>query len=354
MSRYLMAAFMRIFALSLLVALLLYLVVEFFDRVDNFLNAGASLQTVLSYFLFKIPISISRVFGVATLFSTFLSLGLLTRNQEITAMRCAGLSLNRIALPLLLLSLLISIFTFFWNEGLVPLFTSKAEEIYKREVRKIEPRSVIGTKDVWIRGKESFINVDRFDARKSLLEGVTIYLLDRDFVLERIVEASTARWNGTSWEADNVWEWNFAGHGRKIDRAVATSLPLTQTPEDFNIFAREPEEFSFFSLQKQIAEFKAMGIDTTEHQVNLYVKLALPLIAPLMVFVGIPFAVKHTSGAGMALSFGLTMGIGFGYWFLLAFGISLGRSGALPPLLSAWMANGIFALLGLFFFTGEE
>jgi lipopolysaccharide export system permease protein len=73
-----------------------------------------------------------------------------------------------------------------------------------------------------------------------------------------------------------------------------------------------------------------MGIDTTEHQVNLYVKLALPLIAPLMVFVGIPFAVKHTSGAGMALSFGLTMGIGFAYWFLLAFGISLGRSGALP------------------------
>jgi len=353
-NRYLIMAFLRIFLFSLCMAVLLYLVVEFFDRIDNFMNAGASLHTVLSYFLFKIPLSISRVFGTATLFSTFFSIGLLSRNQEITALRCAGLSLNRIALPLLLLSLFISVFTFFWNEGLVPIFTSRSEEIYKREVRKIPPQSVIGTKDVWIRGKESFINVDRFDAKKNVLEGLTIYLLDREFVLQRIVAAKTARWNGASWESENISEWHFPAGGKSIERVASTTLPLAQTPEDFKVFAREPEEFSFFDLQKQIMELKAIGIDTTEHQVDLYVKFALPLISPLMVFVAIPFAVKHAAGAGMALSFGLTMVIGFGYWFLLAFGISLGHSGALPPFLSAWMANLIFALAGLYFFTGEE
>jgi lipopolysaccharide export system permease protein len=353
-NRYLILAFLRIFVLSLSIALLLYLVVEFFDRIDNFMNAGASVATTFSYFLFKIPLSISRVFGMATLFSTFFSIGLLSRNQEITALRCAGLSLNRIALPLLLLALVISVFTFFWNEAFVPIFTSKSEEIYKREVRKILPRSVIGSKDVWIRGKETFINVDRFDAKKNVLEGVTIYVVDREFVLQRIVAAKTAHWNGASWQGEDIWEWYFAGGEKSIHRMAPTHLPLTQTPEDFKVFAREPEEFSFFDLQKQIVELKAIGIDTTEQQVDLYVKLALPLISLLMVFVGIPFAVRHASGAGMALSFGLTMLIGFGYWFLLAFGISLGHSGALPPFLSAWMANFIFALAGLYFFTGEE
>jgi lipopolysaccharide export system permease protein len=353
-NRYLMATFLKIFLLSLLVAMFLFLVVEFVDRIDKFLSSGVSLQIILTYLLFRIPLSISRVFGWATLFSTFFALGMLSRNQEITALRCAGLSINQIAFPLLLLSLLISLFTLFWNEGLVPVFTSKSEQIYKREVKKIQPQSVIGTKDVWIRGKAGFINVDRFDAKKNVLEGLTIYVLDRDFVLQRIVEAKTAHWNGNIWQADTIWQWNFAAHGKTMQRVAATSLPLTQTPEDFKVFERDPEEFSFFDLQKQIAEFKAIGIDTTEHQVNLYVKLALPLISPLMVFIGIPFALRHASGAGMALSFGLSMAIGFGYWFLLAFGISLGRGGVIPPFLSAWLANVIFALGGLFFFTGEE
>lgn len=353
-NRYLIAAFLRIFLLTLVTAALLYLVVDFFDRVDNFLNAGASVSTMFSYFLFKIPLLMSRVFGMATLFSTFFSLGLLSRNQEITALRCAGLSLNQISLPLLILSLFISAFTFFWNEGLVPVFTTKSEQIYKREVRKIQPPSLIGTKDVWIRGKESFINVDRFDARKNALEGVTIYFLDRDFILRRIVEAKTARWNGRSWEAEDIWEWHFPEQTKNIQRVAGTALPVAQTPEDFKIFSREPEEFSFFDLQKQIQELKLLGVDTTEHQVDLYVKLALPLISPLMVFVGIPFAVKHASRAGMALSFGVTMAIGFGYWFLLAFSISLGHGGALPPFIAAWLANLIVALAGLYLFTGEE
>ena len=48
------------------------------------------------------------------------------------------------------------------------------------------------------------------------------------------------------------------------------------------------------------------------------------------------------------------MVIGFGYWVLSAFCVSLGHSGGLPPLLAAWLPNSIFAMIGLFFFTAEE
>src|SRR5215475_1516354 len=145
-NRYLVATFMKIFLFSLLVAMFLFLLVEFVDRIDKFMNSGVSFQKILAYLFFRIPLSISRVFGWATLFSTFFALGLLSRNQEITAMRCAGLSINRIAFPLLGLSLLISLFTLFWNEGLVPVFTSKSEQIYKREVKKIHRKASLARK----------------------------------------------------------------------------------------------------------------------------------------------------------------------------------------------------------------
>ena len=354
LDRYLIRGFMRIFAISLLGAAVLYFIVDFFDRIDNLLKASTPLWTSIRYFLYKLPLLVSRVFGFAALFSTLFSLGILSRTQEITAMRSSGLSLRRISLPLLLLSILIYIFTFFWNEALVPIFTHKSQYIYKTEVKKKQPRSLIGTKDIWMRGKGAFISVDHFDTKRGVLEGVSIYLLDRDFSLRGLIEAPWARWNGTRWEVRGGTEWSFLSDGQMIQRKVDTSLPLLETPEDFKLLAREPEEFSFFDLQKQIADLKAKGIDATEYEVDLQVKMAIPLVSPLMILLAIPFALRHGSGGGMALSFGLTMLIGFGYWVVLAFATSLGHSGALPPWVAAWLANLILALVGLFFFTAEE
>jgi lipopolysaccharide export LptBFGC system permease protein LptF len=49
----------------------------------------------------------------------------------------------------------------------------------------------------------------------------------------------------------------------------------------------------------------------------------------------------------------MAMLIGFGYWVLSAFSISLGHNGALPPWTAAWVANAIFAMIGVYFFTSE-
>lgn len=354
LDRYLIRGFMRIFAISLLCTIVLYLIVDFFDRIDNLLKAGTPLWISIKYFLYKLPLLTSRVFGFAALFSTLFSLGMLSRTKEITAIRSSGLSLRRISLPLLLLAFLICIFTFFWNEALVPIFTRKSQYIYKTEVKKKQLRSLVGTNDIWMRGEGTFINVDHFDTKKNVLEGVSIYLLNPDFSLRGLIEVPWARWNGTRWEARGGAEWLFLADGQMIRSKLDTSLPLLETPEDLRLFARKPDEFSFFELQKQIADLKEKGIDATEYEVDLQVKMALPLVSPLMVFLAIPFALRHGPRGGIALSFGLTMLIGFGYWSVLAFSISLGHSGALPPWVAAWLANLTLALVGLFFFTAEE
>jgi lipopolysaccharide export system permease protein len=94
---------------------------------------------------------------------------------------------------------------------------------------------------------------------------------------------------------------------------------------------------------------KSKGIDATAYEVDLQSKLALPIISPLMVLLVIPFAFKKRVNAGLALSFGAAMIIGFGYWVLSAFCISLGHGGALPPWIAGWLPNGVFTLIGLFF-----
>ena len=65
---------------------------------------------------------------------------------------------------------------------------------------------------------------------------------------------------------------------------------MTETPADLKLLARDAEEFTFFDLQKQIADMKSKGIDTTAFEVDLQTKLALPFISPLMVLLALPFA----------------------------------------------------------------
>lgn len=354
LDRYLARGWLKIFALSLACTTALYLVVDFFDLVDNLLRADNAVWTALRYFLYKLPMVISRVVGFTALFSTLFYLGTLSQNQEITAMRSSGLSLHRISLPLLVLSFLLSVLNLFWNESLVPILTRKAQYIYKTEVRKKPPKTILGTEDVWIRGKENFINIDRFDSKGGTLRGVTVYLLDRDFSLRGLIVAPTARWDGARWAITRGIEWSFLSDGQVKRQVVRFLLPISETPEDLKLLARETEEFSLFDLKKHIADLRGKGIDATEYEVDLQVKMALPLLSLLLVFLGIPFGLRHGSGGGMALAFGITMLIGFGYWFLLAFCISLGHSGALLPGIAAWIPNLTLALVALFFYLGQD
>ena len=354
LDRYLAQAFLRIFFTSLMCITSLYLIVDFFDRISAFLDTGAPIWTITRYFFYKAPLSISRVIGFATLFAALFCFGMMSRTHELTAMRSSGIGVQRIALPLLIISLLICLFNFFWNEELVPMFAHQAETIFKTEVKGKQQQSLFGTADIWIRGEGSFINVNNFDTATNTLQGVTIFLLNRDFSLRGLVEAPTARWDGRGWEANEITAWSVSGDGKMVLEPTAALPPITETPEDLKLLARDAEEFTFFDLQKQISDMKTKGIDATAYQVDLQTKLALPLISPLMVLLAIPFALKRQMSGGMALSFGLAMLIGFGYWVLTAFCISLGHSGALPPWLSAWLPNSIFAMIGLFFFTAEE
>src|SRR5437867_13273928 len=127
---------MRVFYLSLAVIISLYVSVDFFDRIGTLLDSGATLSTIARYFIYNAPLSISRVIGFATLFSTLFCLSMAARTNEITAMRSSGISVQRIALPLLILSMFICLSTFFWNEALVPIFAHRAQAIYKVEIQK--------------------------------------------------------------------------------------------------------------------------------------------------------------------------------------------------------------------------
>src|SRR5512136_2246066 len=101
LSRYTTREFIKNFFLGLGAFSTIYLIVEFFERINAFLYNHASLGMMGSYFLNKIPSILFQIAPAAILLATIITLGAMSRHNEIMALKSGGISLWRIISPIL-------------------------------------------------------------------------------------------------------------------------------------------------------------------------------------------------------------------------------------------------------------
>lgn len=354
-SRYLLREFLRVVALALTTFVGLYLCVDFFERFPAFLRHGARAGLIASYFLLKIPLILTQMMPAAVLAGVLLSLGALARRSELMAMRACGVSLWQIGSPIALACLAISLLTMGWNEYVVPAATDRAHFLERVRIKNRTFEGHFGESEIWFHGRQSFTNIDRFDATRRELYGVTTYLFNGRFQLERILTASSARWTGASWEGKDVDELAFDSNATLVSKPLGgVPLPIDETPEDLTAVHRDADDLSFTTLAKQVRDLSRKGIDTTDYRVDLWLKTAIPFVSVVMALIAIPLASRTMRGSGVAAGIGLALAVGFSYWIVLGLTTSLGRSGILPAPLAAWSANVLFGMIGAIFFLSSE
>jgi len=132
---------------------------------------------------------------------------------------------------------------------------------------------------------------------------------------------------------------------------------LKETPETFlKSFGeenRDPEDMSYWQLKQYAQRVIAEGYENTEYVVYMNIKIAFPFIVLIMVLMGIPISLRLEK-AGIPLA--ISAGVGLCFLYMLSLGLtrSLGISGILPPILSAWLTNLIFLFFGLYLMMKVE
>jgi len=181
---------------------------------------------------------------------------------------------------------------------------------------------------------------------------LTIYIIDDHFRVLKLVKAAQAYWRHGQWQFEDTQEESLTSESDQFPQAPQQLLQ--ETPEDFTLVDVEPEEFSSQQLHDYISDLQRKGIDTTAYQVDLRLKGAIPLAVFAMTLLGVALAIPGARQLPVATAVGFALMGGFSYWLLLALTISLGHSGLIPPLVAAWSANTISALVGIFFLLGVE
>lgn len=348
--RYVTREYLKVFLLCLSSLIFIYLVVLFFQKIDTFIKYQAPFPLIFEYLLYKIPeVVFQWTLPYAVLLSTLLTLGTLSRHSEITAMKAGGISLYWITVPLFIIALLISFISFVGNEYLVPTTNQKTRHLLSAKVRKEQQTGSFKHYKIWYHGKLGIFNIQLLDAKEKKLKGVTLYQFDDQFRCIRRIDAREAWW------VDGKWKLHH-GTIREFTEGIAIqTTPFTQKEfhfqEDWEAFQkidRRAEEMSYTELRNYIQRIQSSGYDTTRYLTDLYSKLSYPFLNLIMVLIGIPFALKTGRSGGVALSIGISVVIGFLYGVIFYVFVSFGKSGVLPPLLSAWTPTVLFGLAGIF------
>lgn len=354
LSKYFRREFFKFFALCLIIFLTLFLIIDFVQKIDNFIEAKVTIDVVLSYFIYKIPFIILQMIPVAVMISVIVMFCLMKKNNEIIALQVSGLNIIRVSQCIFIFTLFISILTFVVSEVIVPYTSSRSSEIWNVEVEKQNPASFYGGGNIWYKSSNAIYWIKHFDGINKIMENPTFYFFDNSFSLKKKIDARKGIWEDGLWKIEDgvVQERNQSGE-YELNKFEELYLKIPETPEIFLRGEKNPEDMSFIQLKHFSEKIGQEGYDNTRYIVDMNVKLAFPLVSLIMTVIGIPIALGLKKGS-TPLAVAVGVGVCFLYMVFLSFSRSLGLSGIFPPLFSAWAANILFILLGSFLMFSLE
>ncbi len=350
LDRYIMRKYLGLFGLIFGGLLAVVVVITFFERINTLYDHRKPFGMLLQFIWFTIPDYSNYILPVAALTAMLLTLGLLTKFNEITAMKACGISLYRVVVPVVLLALLTSLCSFYLQEKVLPISNKKANRVWDA-INDLPPRSYNPLDRTWLvnRSKDRFFHYLYFDTAKGAFRQLTILDVDpRTWRLTRRLYAQRAVLDGQNLTLADGWLRQFNEDVPvPFERFERMSLSLDENREFFLKEWKEPSQMNLGELGNYIREVKDLGFDTVRFRVDWHGKLALPLVALIMTLIGIPFAFSMGK-RGTLVGIAVSLVIAILYWGAIGFFRGLGYAGSLSPFLAVWAPNIIFGLAGVF------
>lgn len=311
----------------------------------------AALWAVIEYFLWGLPQVVPYVVPMAVLLAVLLAMQRLSGESEITAMKAGGISLERIAVPLLLVGFLLSVFTFFIEQTFVPYANDRSTEILQVTIRHA---SSIGTNlTVYTPlpgGGRQLTAATGYDASSQSLLNVTVIQYDKTGAPQTIIfgDRATAESN-TSWTFEGARTYRFDPDGSTLESTQRTLiLDIGEGPTSLLKRAKgTPQEMSRGEIAQVIRTGQLSATQLGQFIAEYQSQLARPFACLVFALLAVPFGIRRVRGGGTSVGFGLAVAIVFIYYVVMTISNSLGTINAPMAFVMAWFPNVLFFAIGM-------
>ncbi|MCI7693775.1 LptF/LptG family permease [Veillonella caviae] len=313
---------------------------------------GAPLLTVMKAFVLAMPSIIILTFPMSVLLGSLMAFSRLSSTSEIVVMRAGGLSFLRLAMPVYILALIISIGAVAFNEFVVPRTNNMYQNIVREEIVKNatpQTQDHVVLKSMNGNNLGTLMYAKHFDSASKELQMITVQQFNDNGELQQVENADRAEWNGSVWIMhDGVIYDVSAGNG--VERTMKFKeqiLPIKSNPKDIQQDQRKPEELTIKELRHQIKAYKAAYTNASKLEMEMYQRFTIPLASFVFALVGAPLGLQKQRSSS-SIGFGISILIIFIYYGVMTFTGALGKGGALPTVVAAIIPDVLGIIAGLY------
>jgi LPS export ABC transporter permease LptG/LPS export ABC transporter permease LptF len=355
LDEYVVREFLGIFLLVLSGFVMLMLVFTFFELIGDILRNHIALSLIGEYLINLTPDMLYQITPLAVLIAVLVTFGVLNRNSEIIAMKACGISLYRLVIPIVSIAGLLAVSLFLFDQFYLPQANRRQEALHNI-IKGRPPQTVLHPEQNWIFGQPRPGEPGRifyyqfFDPKINEFANLSIFEFDPStFALSRRIFAARATWNPATgaWSFLNGWQREISG-ANVTEYRPFLKTSFAEIHEDPGYFTKEKwqaQEMNFGQLDHYINDLRQSGFDTMRLRVELWHKLAYPLMAVIMAMLAIPFALsmgRRSSLTGIAMAIAVTLA----YIVIDSFFGALGNVNYLPAMMAAWSSDILFGLVG--------
>jgi len=349
---YVLRSWVFYFAMLLVAFTGVYLIFDFFQVLGDIVRNQVPGRVVVDYYRFLLPQVVYLMLPLSILVATLVNFGLLTKTNQVIAIKSAGISLYRLSVPVLSITALLSVGMFLFADGVLPEMNQRQNGL-RNQIKGKPAQTFYRPDHQWIFGTSSRIyNYTFFDSDQNLFANLSVFEFDPiTFRMTRRLQASRAFWEASihGWILENGWARDLDADRvtNNMPFSIATFKELTEEPSYFKKEVKPSEQMSTLELRSYIADLRQSGFDVVRLSVQFYRKFSYPLIAFVVTLIGIPFSFTM-GGKGALTGIALSIGIAIVYWSTSSLFEAMGNLSQLPPAMAAWSPDVLFGLAGTY------
>jgi lipopolysaccharide export system permease protein len=351
LNRYLLSQFVKYFLTVNSGFVAIYLLVDFFEKYDDFVNAGKPLKLAIEYFLLTIPFIVDQLGPVFILLAGVITLGILNHSNELTALKAGGVPLRLIIRPIIIGSLVFTLLFFAAAQFLLPITIGRTNTIWFEQLKGKVPLGILRNNRYYYRGTEGFYSFGWPNPTVRIFKDFSYSRWNETYNIGSLITAGIAEWNEESnqWSLKNgqIQQRKEDGH-YTITNFTVNEFLFPEKPEDFLIPVNKSAEQSLTGLFQEIER------SDVEHEVQAawtaflgrisYILLGIPLI-----LLGLPILLYSYRKWGRDLSVAIpaSCGLAFVAWGLWGALQSLAAAGYVSPFIAATSIHIVFSIAGI-------
>ncbi|MCK5515544.1 MAG: LptF/LptG family permease [Desulfobulbaceae bacterium] len=357
LNRYLFGLFVKYFFTVNTGFVSIYLLVDFFEKFDDFSNGGKPLSLALKYFFMTIPYVVDQLSPVLILLSGVISLGILNHTNELTALKAGGIPLQSIIRPFLAGSVLFTMLFIAAAEWLLPATIATTNNIWFEQLKGRVPLGIMRENRYYYKGQNGFYSFGWPNTDRYVFTDFSYSRWNEEHNIETLLTAKFADWDTRR----NMWILKRGqiqlqkNSDYEIQNFKIRFFELPEKPEDFLIPVNKSAEMSLTDLYKEIyrakVEHEIIAAKTTFLGRISYMLLGIPLL-----LLGLPILLFSYRKWGRDLSVAIpaSCGLAFLAWGLWGSLQSLAIAGVVPPMAAAVSIHLVFSFAGFFLLVKND